>query len=118
MKLRSHLYILMAGTLLPMILFGAIAGVILVERERAIFQRGATERTLALVTAVDAELKSSITTLEGLATSASLDRANFRAFHDEAWRVLKSQPDWFGINLAEPGGQQVVNVLQPYGTAL
>jgi signal transduction histidine kinase/CheY-like chemotaxis protein len=118
MKLRSHLYILMAGTLLPMIVFAVIAAVVLVERERATFRRGATDRTLALVTAVDAELRSSITALEALATSVNLDGDDLRVFHAEALRVLKSQPDWFSINLADHGGQQVINVLKPYGSPL
>ena len=88
------------------------------RRERETFRRGATERTLALLTAVDAELSSSIATLEALAASHDLDRNGLRAFHDEAARALRSQPDWLTINLAPPSGAQVVNVLRPFGTEL
>jgi sensor domain CHASE-containing protein len=112
LKLRSHLLALTAGALLPMIAFTVVIAVFLARREQATFQRGAIERTLALLTAIDTELKSSVTTLEVLGTSRHLDTDDLRAFRDEANRALKSQPDWFTINLAIPSGQQVVNLLR------
>ena len=118
MKLRSHLLVLTFGTLLPMIAFAVIAAVLFSQKERSTFQRGATERTLALLTAVDTELRRSITTLEALATSAHLDTGDLRAFHAEGARVLTSQRDWFTINLAPTSAQQVVNVVRPFGTEL
>jgi signal transduction histidine kinase/CheY-like chemotaxis protein len=118
MKLRSHLSVLTLGTLLPMVVFAAIVGIVFAERERTTFRRGATERTLALITAVDAELGSSITTLEGLATARELDAGDLRGFHATASRVLASQPDWSTINLILPSGQQVINVLRPHGAEL
>ena len=57
MKLRSHLLVLTLGTLLPMLIFAVVASVFFARRERETFRRGATERTLALLTAVDAELE-------------------------------------------------------------
>ena len=117
-SLRSTLTALVLVTMIPLLVF-AVAMIVRTARdERATFQRGATERTLALVTAVDAELKTSITTLEALATSRHLETDDLRAFHDEAARVLKSQPNWLTINLAQPSVQQVVNILRPFGTEL
>ena len=118
MKLRSHLLLLIVATLLPMIVFAAAASLIFAKRERATFERGARERTLALLTAIDIELRSSVTTLQALATSRNLDTGDLRAFHEEASRVHSSRPDWLTVNLAPPSGQQVVNVLRPFGTAL
>ena len=118
MKLRSSLLALTAATLLPVITFAVIASVLFLRRERATFERGAKERTLALVSAIDAELKSSITTMEALATSSDLDAGDLRTFQDDAERVLKTQPDWFTVQLALPSGQQVVNGLRPFGTSL
>jgi hypothetical protein len=71
-----------------------------------------------LLAAVDTELKSSITALQALATSRHLDSDDLRAFHDQATRILKSQPDWLTITLASPSAQQVVNVLRPFGAKL
>ena len=67
--LRVQLVLLTAATLLPIIIFTVVIAVYLARREQETFQRGATERTLALMTAVDRELKSSIATLEALATA-------------------------------------------------
>jgi PAS domain S-box-containing protein len=118
LKLRSHLLFLTAGTVLPIIGFTVVVAVFLARREQATFERGATERTLALLAAVDTELKSSITALQALATSRHLDSDDLRTFHDQATRVLKSQPDWLTITLASPSAQQVVNVLRPFGAEL
>jgi hypothetical protein len=118
MKLRSHLLVLIAATLLPMLVFAVIASVSFVRYQRDTFERGARDRTLALLTAVDAELRGSITTLQGLATISSLERDDLRAFHTDATRALTSQPDWLTINLALPSGRQAVNVLRPYGAEL
>lgn len=79
MKLRWSLLILTGVTLFPMVAFALFASILFVRRERTTFERGATERTLALLTAVDVELKSSITSLEALATSHHLDTGTLRA---------------------------------------
>ncbi|HWO42507.1 MAG TPA: PAS domain S-box protein [Candidatus Eisenbacteria bacterium] len=110
--------ILAVGTLLPMVVFAVIAASLLAERERATFQRGATEQTRALLTAVDTELKRSVAALESLAVSRELDVDDLRGFHAEARRVLESQPDWLTIILASPKGEPLVNARYPVGTAL
>ncbi|HET9489420.1 MAG TPA: ATP-binding protein [Methylomirabilota bacterium] len=117
-KLRSHLVDLTLITLLPMIVFAVIASVLVAQRERANFQRSATDLTFALLTAIDAELEGSITALEVLATSHRLDTDDLAGFHAEAARVLRSHPTWATIHLARPSGQQIVNVLRPFGAEL
>jgi hypothetical protein len=114
LKLRSHLVLLTAGTLLPIIGFTVVVAVFLARREQATFERGATERTRALLTAVDKVLESSITTLEAIATARRLDTEDLRGFYEQTKRVLESQPDWFTINLALPSGRQVLDLLRPF----
>ena len=58
--------------LLPVATFAAIVGYFLVEEQRETFRRGAEERTRALLTAVDAELRGSIDTIEALSQVTSL----------------------------------------------
>jgi PAS domain S-box-containing protein len=106
------------ATLLPVILAAALGALLLAQREQSTFERGARARTLAVSTAVDAELKSSITTLQALATSRALASDDLRAFHAEALRVLPSQPDWSSISVAAPSGEQLINVLGPFGSDL
>jgi PAS domain S-box-containing protein len=116
--LRSRLAVLTLVTLVPMMLFAVIAAVVFVRHERATFRRGATETTVALTTAIDAELNGSITALEALAASPDLANDHLEKFHAEAARVLRTQPKWLTINLAPPSGRQVVNALLPYGADL
>jgi signal transduction histidine kinase/ActR/RegA family two-component response regulator len=104
MKLRSHLLILTLGTLLPMLLFALIAVGLLAERDRRTVQRSAKEVTLALITAVDAEVGRTITTLQALATAPALDQSALREFQAEAKRVLPTQPGWLSISVLSPRG--------------
>ena len=70
LNIRSRLWALTFATLLPMAVFGAVGAYMLVERERDSFERAALDRVRALMTAIDAELRASITPLEMLARSA------------------------------------------------
>ena len=115
MKLRSHLLVLTLGTLLPMVVFALIALGLLAERERALFERGAKERTRALLTAIDGELGSSITALQALAASRHLDAGELREFHREAMRVLPTQPGWTSIGLTSTGGEPLLQVPDEFG---
>jgi sensor domain CHASE-containing protein len=118
MKLRPHLLVLRLGTLLPMFVFAVVACVLFARRARSTFQRGATERTLALLTVIDTELRGSITTLQALATSRHLETDGLRAFHDEAARALASQPGWFTITgSAAPNDRKALTTCCPDGDA-
>jgi PAS domain S-box-containing protein len=116
--LRSHLVRLTLATLLPVIALAVLGAVLLAQQARETFERGARERTLALITAIDAELHSSVSVLTGLAQSVHLERGELEAFHEQAARVAASRPDWLTVNLTRPSGQQIVNVLRPYGSEL
>jgi signal transduction histidine kinase/ActR/RegA family two-component response regulator len=100
MKLRSHLLLLTLGTILPLLVFALIAVGLLAQRERTIFESGAKERTLALLTAIDADLDTSITTLRALGASPHLDRDDLAAFHEQAMRVLPTQLGWKNIEIS------------------
>jgi PAS domain S-box-containing protein len=102
----------------PLLIFAVAMVVRLGHEERATFQRGATERTRALLTAVDAELGSSITVLEALATWHHLEVNDLQSFYEDATRVLRSQPSWMTVSLATPKGQQLINLQRPFGTRL
>ncbi len=109
---------LTVGTLVPVLLFAALVSWLSAARERDIFETGAGGRARAISTAIDAELKGSVTSLQALASSRALENGDLKTFQEEAVRVLHSQADWLSINLALPSGQQVLNSLRPYGTPL
>lgn len=117
-SLRVNLILLVVLAFIPLLAFAAVMVVLSARSELAIFERGATERTRALITAVDAELKSSISTLEALATSSQLNGDDLRGFYAEAARVLKSQPGWRTVIVTLPAGESLLNLLRPLGTEL
>lgn len=112
--LRAHLVRLTLATLLPVIALAVLGALLFAQHAKQTFERGARDRTLALVTAVDAQLHGSISVLAGLAQSVHLETGDLQAFYDQAARVVASRSDWLTVNLAPPSGQQIVNVLRPY----
>ena len=116
--LRTHLLWLTLGTLLPVLLFASAAAFVLAGQQRDSVERGARERVRALLTALDADLRSSLEPLLALAQSQSLIDDDLARFHALALRVKAGRPDWVTVSLASPSGQQLVNVQEPYGTPL
>jgi signal transduction histidine kinase/ActR/RegA family two-component response regulator len=117
-KLRTYLALLALGAIVPVALFGAVVGSFMLEHNRTTFQRGAQERALAMMTAVDAEIGGSIATAEALGASLDIETGDFRDFREVAERILRTQPNWSNISLALPSGQQVVNLQRPAGAPL
>ena len=120
LNIRSRLSALTFATLLPMAIFGAVGAYMLVERERDSFERAALDRVRALMTAIDAELRASITPLELLARSPALDGDDLAAFRIEAQRALEGRRgDWSNIVVSHPEtAQMMLNLLVPPGAPL
>lgn len=118
MRLRSHLQILTVGTLLPVVVFGLAAGAIIAERERELVRRGGSERTLALLTAVDAKLEGYIESLRALAGSSALSEDDLTTFHAEMRRALQVQPGWHTFQLVRSDGALLLDAARPFGTEL
>jgi PAS domain S-box-containing protein len=118
MKIRTHLVILGLAILIPMIVFAAMAVVVLDRRQRVAVERGAVETARALSTAVDRELGGVMTILDTLGTARSLARDDIPAFHENARRVLASRPEWITIILIAPTGEPVMDAYFPHGVAL
>jgi PAS domain S-box-containing protein len=114
MKLRSHLIMLVSGAIAPLLLVAVAAGIHLVRHERETIERDAIGRTRAAMTAVDAELRGTIATMKALASSRHLQEGNFRAFHQEARRVLASQPYWLNVGLVSAENARLVDALSPF----
>jgi len=116
--LQSHLLVLTLVTLAPMILVGMMAVALVGQRERAVFERGASERTLALSTALDTELMGYAHSLRLLGASPNVDAARLPAFYEEIARTLPTQPDWASVSLFLPSGQRLLDSSRPLGGTL
>src|SRR5690606_29155043 len=109
--LRAHFLRIGLAAFVPLLVFSAALVVLLAREARDTFQRGASERTLAILTAVDTELKRAVAALEALATSRRLTPAEWVGFREEADGVLGSREEWLTIHLALPSGLEVLDLL-------
>jgi len=116
--IRAHLLLLAGCAALPVLIFAVLISIMLVEQEQRTFERGAVERTRAMMSAIDADLRGSLSTLNAIAASRALAADDLRGFHEAAGRVLATQPAWSDVTLALPSGQTLVDARVPFGTAL
>lgn len=112
--LRLRLFLLAASGLAPFALVLLLASAYLAQERQAETQQSAVELSRALATAVDAELRSTISLLENLAIAAELQRLEPRqlqgnTFAPLAKRVLESQ-QWRTIVVANPRGEVLIRI--------
>jgi len=119
-SLLTYLLGLTACAGIPLLCFAAYLTIGLTRTEQAAVERGLVETANVLVSGAERELTGTITTLEALATSQTLDRGDHGAFLVEAQRVLESQArhGWLTIHLASPDGAPLMNSSGPAGRPL
>ena len=115
MKLRTGLFLLVAGTLIPVLFLALLLGAMLIGHERDTFEALARDRNRAVISAVDAALDGHISTLKALSVSSNLASGHFRAFEGRLERILRSQPDWQDVILSGPDGRHLVDAANPGG---
>ena len=119
MKLRSHLTVLVLGTLLPILIFTALLILLYHQQTRRVTEDGLEDTARALSMTLDREFGASIGALQVLATHDVLRTGNLRELDRIARGILASQkPRWDNIVLYDPMGRELVNLRVPFGTPL
>jgi signal transduction histidine kinase len=113
--LHPQLSLLVFVAVAPVLVLAVTAGVLLVRHERSTMEQEAIGRTRSAMSAVDAEIRGHLTTLQVLATSRVLETGDIRAFYEESRRVLRAQPEWFNVGLADANGRQLFDAVRPFG---
>ena len=105
--------------LVPVVLAAGFALYVLSQTEKLTFERGARERIRALSTGIDAELRSSVTSLQAvIGASRALREGDLDGLQRELADVLLGQADWLGVSLDPIAGQlQVVASSRAGGTS-
>jgi len=67
------------------------------------------ELARSVATAIDAQLESSGSVLEALATTLTLDHGDLVGFRERARRILELQPGWAALRLADAAGRPLVD---------
>lgn len=116
LSLRWYLVLLVAGTLLPVVLFAIAVVYKLSSQEQAASERRILLAARNLASTVEREFSSTTRTLQALAASEHLRQGNLNAFHNDAKRVAETQATWVSVILLSSKGQQLVNTRHPFGT--
>ena len=117
MRLRSHLIVLVAAAVLPLLLFAAVIVRQDLAERREIMDRGMQDTVRALSLAVDGEVKTSLAVLQTLAGSPFLDRGDLARFHEICVRTMRNRPQAYVV-LFDTAGKALVNSSRSYGALL
>lgn len=117
-SLRRRLFLLAAVGIVPLLVASGIGLYALVQQQRVQAARIGLELARALATAVNAELRSSISVVQALATAKALDHDDLPGFQERAQHVLETQPNWAAVFLADPTGKRLVDTRLRSGVEL
>ncbi|HEY9738374.1 MAG TPA: ATP-binding protein, partial [Trichocoleus sp.] len=117
-SLKWHLLLLLAGALLPVLLFAFAVIHQLVLQEQEASERRVLLAARNLAGAVEREVSGTARTLEALAGSEQLNQGNLSGFDRDLRRAAQTQPTWLSAILLTPDGRQVINTRRPFGTPL
>lgn len=118
LSLRWYLVLLVAGTLVPIVVFATAVVYQLSTQAQAASERRILLAARNLASAVERELSSTTRALQVLASSAPLSQGDLKTFHTEATRVVQTQASWITVILLAPEGQQLINATRPFGSPL
>ena len=117
-SLRTHLFALVVVSVLPFLIFAILVLNLFTRHEKSFQAIGLRETTRALSSALDREFDASKTALEAVASLEDFDNGDLGQLYRKLRRVLQSRPNWQTITLHDPAGNQVFNVLNPFGEPL
>ena len=111
--LRRRLFVLVAAGLLPLAAMSGLALMVLYEQQRGYAERTGLEVARALSTAVDAELRRTLSVLEVLSTSSWLEQGDLEGFRERAQRAHATQKHWNSVILYDVEGREVIDTGRP-----
>jgi two-component system, NarL family, sensor histidine kinase UhpB len=115
---RQPLLLLVLAAAIPILLFGLWASHLSADNRRTDIRRDILERVRDVTERVSAELLVHLGRLQGLAATTALDHEDLQQFYIEALRLKEANPLWYTVELADPSGAQVLNLLRPLGQEL
>lgn len=103
---------------IPVLLFGGWVAYLTADQQRASTRRAAEETVSRVARRLEAELLQEVDVAETLALSEALETPDLARFYEEAKRVTAARPLWETVTVADRSGQQILNVLRPFGDRL
>ena len=111
-RMRGRLLAIALAGILPLAVVAGLGLVQIVRDQAERAEQSSLEVTRMAATAIEVELRRSISLLEALAQSPTLEHNDLSAFADLVRRVMPLTPGWHAVLLAEPDGR-VVDRISP-----
>lgn len=103
---------------IPVLLFGGWTAYRTADEHRSAALRTARDTVAQVAERVTAEMNDQVRVAETLAASTALDGPDLPSFYRTAERVAAAHPLWHTVELDDPAGEQVLNLLRPLGGPL
>jgi signal transduction histidine kinase/CheY-like chemotaxis protein len=117
LTIQARIAWLVVACILPASLLAAFVTYLSYGQERSNIRQQALATTRELMRVVETNLGADEATAQTLALSGNIDNGDFAAFHQQAKEVLHFTSA-YTIVLTDASGQQIVNLLQPFGAPL
>jgi signal transduction histidine kinase len=115
--LERRVFLVALASLLPLAVLSCVLLISGARAQRDNLLRASEDTMAALVSAVDAEIKSTIAALDVLAGSPRLMAGDFQAMRAEAVELLARRPNWLNVVVAD-GERQLMNARAQPGQPL
>lgn len=97
---------------IPVLLLSGWVATLMAQQQRDLNRNAAVTSATRVAERVASDIAAQIAVLGAEAASASLDRPDLAAFYAEAERLRQAHPLWDTVELSNPDGVQVVNLLR------
>lgn len=105
--LERRVFLVAVAGLLPVAVLSCVLFISSANDQRDKLLSSSEDTMAALLSAVDAELKSTIASLDALASSPRLARGDFEAVREEALELLGRRPSWLNVVIADADKEYV-----------
>ncbi|WP_412758515.1 ATP-binding protein [Methylobacterium radiotolerans] len=97
---------------IPVLLLSGWVATLMAQQQRDLTRSAAVASATRVAERVASDIAAQVAVLQAEAASASLDRPDLAAFYSEAERLRQAHPLWETVELSDPRGVQVVNLLR------
>ncbi|TXN33551.1 ATP-binding protein [Methylobacterium sp. WL19] len=97
---------------IPLLLLSGWMATLMAQQQRDQTRSAAVASATRVAERVSSDIASQMEVLGAQAASASLDRPDLAAFYAEATRLKAAHPLWETVELSNPSGVQIVNLLR------
>ena len=117
-RIRPRLLLIATVAIVPLALMAAIALEALLAQQRHQAEDAALNLTRALATAIDNELRLTVSALQSLALTEPFGEVSAEGLAEArvlATKALAARPEWLAVLVARPSGEVLLNTLLPAG---